>query len=164
MRVAALVELSVDLLEAEARQLAIFGDLETALARLRDRIRVRRAIPGAEGDQRSQMRLAVYELSVEAKAGPEALRVIIKQGVEAEAAAVAAESQEAGYTKQAEKIFDESRASSAAKREFIRRADRLHTRQSNQLRISIFDSRALERAIAELNELYSHYIMDAISN
>jgi hypothetical protein len=83
--------------------------------------------------------------------------------VEAEAAAAAAESQETGRIQQAEEIFDESRASSAAQREFIRRAGRLRTRQINQLRMSIFDAGALERAIVNLDELYSRYIADATS-
>ncbi len=89
------------------------------------------------------------------------MREVIKRGVEAEAAAAAAESREAGKIQQAEKIFDESRASSPAQREFIRRVGRLRIRQVNRLRLSIFDADALERAIARLYTLYSSYIADA---
>jgi hypothetical protein len=161
LRVAAMVELSIQLSESEARPLAVFGDLETALARLRERMTVQRVVPGAEQNERLQVRLAVYELATEAAGGPEALREVIKRGVEAEAAAAAAESREAGKIQQAEKIFDESRASSPAQREFIRRVGRLRIRQVNRLRISIFDADALERAIARLDTLYSSYIADA---
>jgi len=161
MRVAALVELSVQLSESEARPLAVFGDLETAMARLRERMTVQRVVPGAEQNERLQVRLAVYELVAEATGGPEALREVIKRGVEAEAAAAAAESRETGKRQQAEKIFDETRASSPAQREFIRRVGRLRIRQVNRLEMSIFDTNALERAIAELDALYSRYIFDA---
>jgi hypothetical protein len=140
-----------------------YRDLETALARLRERMTVQRAVPGAGHNQRSQVRLAVYELAAEAAGGPEALREVIKRGVEAEAAAAAAESREIGKIQQAQKIFDESGASSTAQREFIRRAGRLRARQINQLRMSIFDAGALERAIVNLDQLYSRYIADATS-
>jgi hypothetical protein len=162
MRVAASVELSVQLLESEARLFAVFGDLETALARLRERMTVKRMIPGNEQNERSQLRLAVYELAAEAAGGPEALREIIKRGVEAEAVAAAAESRETEKIRRAEKIFDESRASSAAQREFIRRASRLRIPQVNRLQMSIFDEEALEGAVARLDALYSRYIADAI--
>jgi hypothetical protein len=161
MRVAALVELSLPLSESEGRELAVLGDLETALARLRERMTVQRMVPGADQNERLQVRLAVYELAAEATGGSEALREVIKRGVEAEAAAAAAELRETGKIQQAERIFDESRASSAAQREFIRRVARLRIRQVNRLRISIFDAGALERAIDSLDSLYGTYIADA---
>jgi hypothetical protein len=107
------------------------------------------------------VRLAVYELAAEATGGPEALQEVIRRGVETETAAAIAESRATEKIRQL-KIFDEHRASSAAEREFIRRASRLRVRQVNQLRMSIFDAEALERAIAELDVLYGRYITDAI--
>jgi hypothetical protein len=164
MRLATLAELSVELAEAEACQLAAFGNLETALARLRDRMTVRRAIPGVQRDQRSQVRLAIYELAAEAKGDHEAVQEIIRRGLEAEAAAAASASRETEKIRDAAKIFEESRASSSAGREFIRRADRLRIRQVNQLRTSIFDEGALERALVKLYELYSRYITQAVDD
>lgn len=162
MRVAALVELSVPLSESDARQLAVLGDLDTALDRLRRRMTVQRVIPGTVSNEYSQVRLAVYELAAEATGGPEALQEVIRRGVETEKAAAAAKSRAIEKIRQFEKIFDERRAASAAEREFIRRASRLRVRQVNQLRISILDAEALERAIAELDVLYGRYMTDAI--
>jgi hypothetical protein len=84
-RLAARVELSIDLPEMQARELAVFGNLNTALVRLKDRMTFKRVIPGVEGKE-SQVRLAVYELAAEAKGGPSAHRGIINQAIEAERA------------------------------------------------------------------------------
>jgi hypothetical protein len=162
MRFAALVELSVPLSESEARELAVLGDLDIALDRLRRRMTVRRVIPGTVNNEHSQVRLAVYEIAAEAIGGPEALQEVIRRGVAAETAAAAAESRATEKIRQLEKLFDERRAASAAEREFIRRASRLRVKQVNQLRMSIFDAEALERAIAGLDALYGKYLTDAI--
>ena len=160
---AALVKLSVDVSESESRELAVLDRLNTALEKLRERLKIRRAARGVGVDERSQLRLAIFELVAEAHSGADGVGEVIRRGVEAEASAAAQRLRVESEIKAAERIFDENRGSSAAQRQFIRRADRLRTQQVNRLRASIFDSQELSKVISMLDDLYAHYIEQALN-
>jgi hypothetical protein len=84
VRLAARARLSVILTELEGRELALFGNLETALKRLRERVSVTIAIPGVGLDRRARVRIAAYELTAEAAGGKPARSEIIQRIIKAE--------------------------------------------------------------------------------
>jgi hypothetical protein len=150
------------LTEAESRQLAAFGKLETALRRLSERLSVSVAIPGMQLDRRGQVRIAAYELAAEASGGSPARSEIIQRVIEAQPELAATMRRAADKASDAEKLLDESRTSSPAQRAFIRRADRLRRDQINRLRASILDQVALDRAINKLDDIYSRAVSEAL--
>jgi hypothetical protein len=163
MRLAARVKLSVELTESDAHELAHLRRIETALMRLRERLTIRRVLPGIESDQRMQVRLAVYELAAEANGGTTAQVEIIRRAVQA-AQAKAAETRSAEEkARELLELLDKSKTSSPAQREFIRRVDRLRRRQLHQLRSVIFDQAALDHATCKLDEIYGRYVTAAMA-
>ena len=162
MKLAARVRLSIDLPESQARELAVFGSIPAALARLKDRLSVKRAIPGRETDRAAQTRLAAFELTAEAIGGASARREIIIRAIDAERAATSVRSRAAENIRAIEDLLGEVHASSPDQREFIRRADRLRTKQINRLRIAIYDSEILAGVTERLDQVYGRYLSAAL--
>ena len=113
-------------------------------------------------DRRGQVRIAAYELGVEASGGSLARAEIIQRVIEAQPELAATMRRAADKASDAEKLLDESRTSSPAQRAFIRRADRLRRDQINRLRASILDQVALDRAINKLDDIYSRAVSEAL--
>ena len=112
-------------------------------------------------DRRGQVRIAAYELGVEASGGSLARAEIIQRVIEAQPELAATMRRAADKASDAEKLLDESRTSSPAQRAFIRRADRLGRGQINRLRASILDQAALDRAINKLDDIYCRAVSEA---
>jgi hypothetical protein len=164
MRLAARERLSIELPESQARELAVFGSLSAALARLKDRLSVQRAIPGAVADSAAQVRLAAFELAAEATGGSTARREIIVQAMDAERAVVSKQSSAAEKLRAIEDLLGEARISAPSQREFIRRADRLRTRQINRLRMMIYDPAILAGIVDSLDKIYSRHLGAALKS
>ena len=162
LRAAARARLHVDLTEAESRQLAAFGKLETALRRLSERLSVSVAIPGMQLDRRGQVSIAAYELASAASGGSLERSEIVQRIVQSQPECAATMRRVTDKASDAEKLLDESRTSSPAQRTFIRRADRLRRSQINRMRAAILDATALDQAIDKLDEIYSRAVSEAL--
>jgi hypothetical protein len=84
--------------------------------------------------------------------------------MQAERTAASARSRTDGKIRAMEDLLRDLNASSPDQREFIRRADRLRTRQVNRLRLAIPDTETLAGAIDRLDLIYGRYLSIALKS
>jgi hypothetical protein len=159
-RLAIILETGEEVPDEVAGALAVVGSLGQTVSSLRERLKIRRIIPS---DNRSaQVRMAIHELVGGALGLSNSETDLIREAVEVERSAAEKSSHVAKLIKEAEQILDESRASSAAQRSFIRKANRLLQKQIDQLQESIVDPDFRDGIINRLIALYSRYLADVL--
>ena len=142
----------------EARTLALAGDLESAVRKLKQRRQIRRH----HLDANQQRRLAVQEVSLElAGRSEKEIAALVSEAVRRAREAkrgVLSIQERAAQQRQFFKDFD---TQAPMLRRFLREANRLMSRQTRTLQAGIRDPDALGAAIEELEAVYKRHLDDA---